>query len=155
MLQSSGRREGRKSSNTQWLQDACRVTAFIQRGAAASPNPGFQAWLQLLLQWLAWLEKNFTNLLSGHLQHFLLKTYEWMLLQKKDGSWCPVPFENWQNYMMAEPSFSEAFVVWGSVYVSICEPMGHRTMKILEEQGYTQGLSAVLLKKAKLLILFF
>lgn len=37
--------------------------------------------------------------------------------------------------------------------MSICEPMGHRTMKILEEQGYTQGLSAVLLKKAKLLIL--
>lgn len=50
-------------------------------------------------------------------------------------------------------AFSEAFVLRGSMYVYIYEPMGHGNMKILEGQDYTQCLPTVLSKKAKSLIL--
>lgn len=71
---------------------------------------------------------------------------------KKAGSWCPVHFENWKNYMILTSivlEFLEAFLLWGWMFVYTCESMWHRTMKILEEQQYAQ----CLLKKVKSLIL--
>ena len=75
---------------------------------------------------------------------------------RKDRNWCPVHFENWQNCMTAEaalPLIFQKHLCWGSMYLHICEPMGHGTVKMLAGQDYTRCLSTVLLKKAKSLIL--
>lgn len=129
----------RKLSSTQWLQDAHWVLLFIQRGTAGSRKSGAQVWTQLPPQWLVWLEENLTIPLSPNLQNFWLKACEWMLLHK---SWQLESSAFWKLAKLYDGrtsialEFSAAFVLWGSMFVYICESMGHRTMKILKGQEY-------------------
>lgn len=80
---------------------------------------------------------------------------KWMCLQKRRYS---EPSTVWKLAKLSAERASLVFLktfffLWGSIHALICESMGHRTVKILDRQDNTKCLSAVLVKKAKPLIL--